>query len=110
MENFVVNTGIVLTYILLGICVAAMLIFALIKIAKNFESSRNSIIGLGILLVIFFISYFSYSGDDWVTYKASLDVTQNVSKLVSASMTTFGILAAISILAIVYAELNKLFK
>ncbi|TVQ78586.1 MAG: hypothetical protein EA358_04890 [Flavobacteriales bacterium] len=109
MEKFG-NFGIILTYIMIGISVAIIVGFALIKVVTDFQKSKNSIIGLVIMLVIFLIAYATSSGADYVNYKADMGITESTSRMVGAGLVTFFIIGAAAVIAIIYAELSKALK
>ena len=102
--------GIIVSYILIGISVAIIIGFAVIKVASDFSKSKNSIIGLVALVLIFIIAYATSSGADYINYKADMGITESTSKLVNAGLVTFLIVGAIAIVSILYAEINKALK
>jgi hypothetical protein len=109
MEKFG-NFGLVLTYILIGISVAIIIGFALVKVVTDFQKSKNSIAGLGIMLVIFLIAYATSSGADYVNYKADMGITEGTSRMVGAGLVTFFIIGAAAIVSIIFAEVSKALK
>lgn len=109
IENLA-GPAIVLTYIMIIISVAVIIGFAAVKVATNFKQSQNTIIGVVLMLLIFFISYSASSGADYVQYKAEMGITENTSKLVNAGLVTFLITAGIAIVSILYAEISKAIK
>lgn len=105
-----VDFGIILTYIMIGICVAAIVSFALAKVFTHFSKVKNAIIGIGVLVVIFVIGYAIADGSDYVNFPASMGITEGKSKMVATGLTTFYVLAFLSVLSIVYVEVSKIFK
>ena len=102
--------AIILTYIMIGVSVAIIVGFAAVKVATNFKQSQNTIIGMVLMLLIFFVSYSASSGADYLQYKAEMGITETTSKLVNAGLITFLITAGIAIVSILYAEISKAIK
>ncbi|GCD77953.1 hypothetical protein JCM31826_14350 [Thermaurantimonas aggregans] len=105
-----IDTGIILTYIMIGICVAAIVGFAVSKVFTHFSKVKNALIGIAVLLVIFLIGYSIADGSDYVNYPASMGITEAKSKMVGTGLTTFYVLALLSVLSILYVEVSKIFK
>ncbi len=110
MIESLAGPAIVLTYIMIIISVAVIIGFAAVKVATNFKQSQNTIIGVVLMLLIFFISYSASSGADYIQYKAEMGITETKSKLVNAGLVTFLITAGIAIVSILYAEISKAIK
>ncbi|MCC5917077.1 MAG: hypothetical protein JJU02_07090 [Cryomorphaceae bacterium] len=102
--------GIGLAYLLIGVSVAIILGFAVVKVVSDFNKSKNSIIGLIAMVLIFYISYAASSGADYVTYKADMNITETTSKLVNAGLVTFLIIGGIAVVSILYVEVGKMIR
>jgi len=96
-----VDVGLFIAYILIGVCVLAAVGMPLMRAMGDPESLKKMGIGVGALLVVFLISYFTASGEP--VGEASATTT----KLVGAGLTTFYILAIAAIAGIVYTEVTK---
>ncbi|GAB4238987.1 MAG: hypothetical protein Tsb0034_14920 [Ekhidna sp.] len=96
-----IDVGLFLAYILIGVCVLAAVGMPLMKVAGDPESMKKMGIGVGALLVVFLVSFFTASGE------ATGDETATTVKLVGAGLTTFYILAIGAIAGIVYTEIKK---
>jgi uncharacterized membrane protein (Fun14 family) len=105
-----IDFGITLTYILIGICVATIVGFAISKVFTHFSKVKNALIGIAVLLIISLAGYTSADGSDYVNYPASMNITEVTSKMVATGLTTFYILTLLSIVAILYVEVSKIFK
>lgn len=105
-----IDFGITLTYIMIGVCVVSILGFAIAKVFTHVSKVKNALIGIAILLIIFFIGYTIADGSDYVNYPASMHITEGKSKMVGTGLTTFYALALLSVLSIVYVEVSKIFK
>ncbi len=96
-----VDVGLFLSYILIGVCVLAAVGMPLLKAFGDPESLKKMGIGVGALILVFLISYFTASGDN------SGDASENTAKLVGAGLTTFYILVIATIGGIIYTEIKK---
>lgn len=108
METWV-NIGIYGSYVLIGICVVGILAFSLINILKNPTAAKSALVGLVGVALILGISYAMSTGDDANTLFAAKNVDEGTSRLVGMGLTSFYILAALTILAILYVEVSRLF-
>ena len=105
-----VQFGLVLTYVFIGLCVLGMVGFAVQKAITHFAKVKNALVGIAILLVIFLIGYGVSSGADYVNYPAAMGVTESKSRMVGMGLTTFIVLGAIAIGSIIFAEVSRIFK
>lgn len=96
-----VDIGLFISYILIGVCVLAAVGMPLVKAFGDPESLKKMGMGVGALLVVFLISYFTASGE------SSGEVSASTAKMVGAGLTTFYILAAGAIIGIIYTEFKK---
>lgn len=96
-----VDVGLFIAYILIGVCVLAAVGMPLSKAIGDPESLKKMGVGVGGVLVVFLISFFISSGEN------SGDVSETTAKLVGAGLTTFYILAIGAITGIVYTEIKK---
>jgi hypothetical protein len=104
MSEGLVNTGIIIAYVLLGLAALAVIAFAVFQLVTNFKSARYGLIGLGVLIVIVLISY-SLS-----TSEAYEDAGPAVSQWVGGGIIATYILVAIAFLSAVYTEVSKYFR
>lgn len=99
-----VDVGLFLAYILTGLCVLVAVGMPLVKAFGDPDSLKKMGIGVGALLAVFLISYFTSSGE------AEGDYAESTVKLVGAGIVTFYILAIAAVLGIVYTEIKKAFE
>ncbi len=104
-----IDTGIYITYALIGICVLGILGFSILNIAKNPGGAKSALFGIVGLVVIFVLTYVLSDGSDAALY-ADEGMTESASKSVSMGLGTFYVLTAVAILAIVYVEVSRLFS
>lgn len=105
-----VETGLYITYLLIGICVVGILGFSVMNIAKNPGGAKSALVGIGALALIFIITYVSSDGSDATTVFAEEGITETTSKRVGMGLGTFYVLTAVAILSIIYVEVSRLFS
>ncbi len=99
--NFGISSAVGLTII----AALAMVAFGLFQIVTNFRSSIKGLIGFGVLIVIFLISYSTSSGDC-----NDETISEGACKFISGGLTTMLLLAGFAAFAFVAAEIRNLFK
>ena len=99
-----VDIGLFLAYVLTGLCIIIAIFMPLIKAFGDPKSLKKMGMGIGALLLAFFIAYLTSSGE------AEGGYSERTVKLVGAGIITFYILAIAAILGIVYTEIRKAFK
>lgn len=105
-----IDFGLYATYTLIGICVLAILLFAVTNIAKSPGNAKSALVGIGGLVVVFLITYFTSTGADATTVFADENITEETSRRVGMGLSSFYILAGLAILSILYVEITRLFK
>jgi hypothetical protein len=109
MSESIVNIGLVLTYIMLGIGVLAAVVFPILHMAQNPKSAKGALIGVGFLAVVFGLSY-AIGGSEVTPAMEAMQATASTSKIVSAGLIGFYILFFVSIIAAIYSEVSRFFK
>ena len=109
MESGLINIGLMVTYALIGIAVISVIVLPLIKAIDNPKTLIGTAIGLGVLLVVFGISY-AISGDEVLPRYVAQNVGPGISKFVGGLLTTMYLLFGAAIVGIVYTEVSKAFK
>lgn len=99
-----VDVGLFLAYILIGVCVLTAVGMPLVKAFSDPDSLKKMGIGVGALVVVFLISYFTASGE------AMGGASAGTTKMVGAGLITFYILVIVAIGGIVYTEIKKAFE
>ncbi|QNR25485.1 hypothetical protein [Croceimicrobium hydrocarbonivorans] len=105
-----VDTGLYLTYVLIGVCVIGILGFSVLNIAKNPGGAKSALVGIVGLIVIFGLTYALSDGTDATTTYAKLDITEGTSSRIGMGLGTFYVLTAAAIVAILYSEVSRLFS
>lgn len=104
-------------YILTLICAAVALIFPLVQMAMNPKGSKKSFLLIALVGLVFLISYLVASPElaKFPGYEAFFDAQDNsnpinTSKMIDAGLWATYLLFFLSVGAILWAEVNKLFK
>jgi hypothetical protein len=98
-----------LGYFLVAVAVVAAIVLPLIKSFDNPKSLAAMGAGLLGLAVIFIIAYLLSDSTVLPSY-AKFDITEQGSKLIGASLIMMYLLVGISIIAIAFNEISKIFK
>ncbi|MCO6476930.1 MAG: hypothetical protein J5I94_09945 [Phaeodactylibacter sp.] len=117
-QTSIFNFGLAGAIALAVIAALAMLAFGLFQMVSNFRSSLKGIIGFAILLVIFFVTYSTASGEPSPFIQGAIDkfeeggavFTSNNLKFISGGISTAVALVAIAAAAFIFAEIRNLFK
>ncbi len=105
-----IDTGIYITYALIGICVVGILGFSIVNIAKNPGGAKSAVFGIVGLILVFVLTYVTSDGTDATTVYADEGITEATSKRVGMGLGTFYVLTAVAILSIIYVEVSRLFS
>ena len=104
MNETVIDIGIILTYVLIGLAAAVVILFALFQLITNFKRARAGLIGLGALLLVLFISYLFSTNEPYET------VSPGVSQLIGGGINATMALIGIGLLAAIFTEIYKLIR
>ena len=105
-----VEIGLKFTYLLLAVAIAAALFLPLFKsITTDPGSLVKGGIGLGFILVIYFIGY-ALSGSEVTSSYVEFGVDSNLSKWIGGLLNAMYILMGFALVGIVYTEISKLVK
>jgi hypothetical protein len=111
MSDFLINGGLILTYLMIAGAALAAIVYPVIFLAKNPAKAKSSLIGVGILLVITLISYILASGEimQFPGFE-KFEMTSASTKRVGMGLILFYFLAFGAVGAVIYAEVGKMFK
>ena len=109
------NPGMIITGILIVAATAAAVFFGLFQMLSSPKNSLKAIIGIVVLIGLFFILYSTSSADmDGAIKDTILDpkfsVTENSSKLISGALKTSLILGGGAVLSMILFEIYNIFK
>jgi len=109
MGDFLANNGIIITYILLGIAVFAAVASSVINMIANTKAAVMTLIGVGGLIVIALIAK-GMASDEVTPLYDNFGIDAAASANVGMGLYTFYILSFLTIAAVVYTEISKIFK
>lgn len=98
-----------ITYILILLGAAAALIYGVINVISNPKKNMGAVLGVVAMVLVFAITYYGFA-DDYVAPKHITTVSGTESMLAGAGLMTLYAVAVITIAAVVFAELSRLFK
>jgi hypothetical protein len=106
MSDFITNYGILASYLLLAIAVLGAIGFPILELAKNPKGAKGALIGVGLIVVVFGLSY-ALSSD---VNPSKIEITPGAVKMVDTGLFSFYILALVAVCVTIYAEVSKMFK
>ncbi len=109
MAEIIANYGLYAAYILGALAVILVIVLPLVNAISNPKSLLGSAIGFVIIAVLFFIGW-SISGNEVIPAYAESNITPASSKLIGGALITMYILGGLAIIAIVFSEVNKIFR
>lgn len=109
------NIGLYGAIVLCILCAASIVLFGVYHAVSNPKGAMKFLIGLGVLIVIFFIFY---AMADPVTVEdgklfdviQKFEITEGVNKFISGALSTTLTLAVVAAAAFLLSELRNLFK
>lgn len=108
MSDALINTGLIAAYVLLGLAAIAAIGFSIFHLILNFNKAKNALIGMAILLVVFFIGFSIATSE--VYADVAIPVGEGASKIIGGGIHTTFILIGLAIVAAVFTEVSKLFR
>ena len=103
------DIGLYVGYGLLLLALGAAVILPLINALKSPKDLAKSLMGLGMLVVIFLISY-GIAGSEVTAKYTAQGVGEGGSKLIGGGLTMFYVVFFLAVLGIVFSEINKALK
>ncbi len=104
-----INIGIYITYIMVGFAALAAIGFGIKKIISNTENTKKTLYTIFGLIIVLLISYFTASEEILKSFE-KYEISNSISKNVGMGLITFYILIFSAIVAVLYAEVSKLFS
>ncbi len=104
-----VDVGLYVSYILLGAAIISAIALPLIKSLQSPGQLKKPLLAIAAMLALFAVSY-ALTGSDLTAEQAAKGITETTSKLVGAGLTFFYLIFGISILGLIYSEVNKALK
>lgn len=97
------------TYILLGLAVAALVVFPLYFLITNFGKAKGGLIGLAAILVVIAVAVGLSPADQSAKF-VDAGISPFSSQLIGGGLLTIYILLAAIVVAAAYTEFSKWFK
>ena len=104
-----VDIAFYVTYALLVIGVLAAVVMPLISAFGQPKTLVKTGIGVGALILLYFISY-AISGDEVTAKYLNFDVDATASKFIGGALIMMYLIAGILIVSIIYTEVSRLLK
>jgi hypothetical protein len=104
-----IDIGLYVTYLLFGVSFIAAVVLPAINLSKSPGGLVKSLIGVGGLVVLFFVSY-SLADTSLSLKAASLGETESSVKVIGAGLILFYIVMIVAVIGIAFSEINKALK
>ena len=109
--DIIINIGMFLTYILAFGALASILVFAVFYIIKNFKQAKSSIVGIGVLLLVFILAFIISPADDVpLAFFEKAFANPDMSKLIGSGLISLYIFIAGIFAVIIFTQVFKLIK
>ena len=108
METLI-NIGLILTYLMVGVAALTALGFGVKKMITNTDNAKKTLYAICGLAVILLSSYLIASNEVLTSFE-KYEITATTSKQVGMGLITFYCLILAAIVAVLYAELSKAFS
>jgi len=105
MESLI-NIGIILTYIMVGVGTLIAIGFGIKKMLSNTENTKKTLYTIAGLIAIFLFSYLMASEEVLKSFE-KYEISSATSKQVGMGLISFYILMFGAIAAVLYAEISK---
>lgn len=103
-----IDIGLWISYLLLIAAVVGMLVYSLINMLRDTKKAKGTLIGVGILIGIFLIT-FLISGNELLPKYIDLGISASQSKMIGAGILMVYIMGFATIAIAVFAEFRKIF-
>lgn len=108
METLI-NLGIILTYLMVGLAALAAIGFGVKKMIANTENAKKTLYTIGGLIAVLLFSYLIASDEVLASFE-KYNITESTSKKVGMGLIAFYLLIFGAIASVLYAELSKAFS
>jgi len=105
----VINIGLYVSYVLMGIAMLAAIVLPLINSLDDTSSLIKAGIGVGIVLVLYLISW-AISGNEVIDAYIKWDIGEGISKAIGGALIMMYMLFIVAIGGIIYTEISKAVK
>jgi hypothetical protein len=111
INNGSMNFMFIITYLLLGIAIAASVLFGLMNLLTSKGALKKTLIGVGGLLVVVIISYALANGTDVnleEMAKKGVPTTESTVKTIGMGLNVFFILTIVAVGAMLWSGVKKM--
>ncbi len=105
----IINIGLFVTYALITIALASMVIFPLYQIVTNFQRAKGSLLSALVLIAIIVVAVALSPAEQGLLYE-KYDISPFQAKLIGGGLLATYLLFAGIFLAAIYTEVSKWFK
>ncbi len=105
----VINIGLYVSYVLLGIAILSSIVLPLINSLDDTSALIKAGIGVGIIIVLYGISW-AISGNEVIDLYIKWDIGEGISKAIGGALIMMYILFLVAIAGIIYTEISKTFQ
>ncbi len=109
-QTGIFNFGLGAALLLVIVAAALAILFGIYHIVTNPKGAMKAIIGVGVIVVLFFVLYSMADGSFTENQASKFGITEGISKYVSAALNTGLALGAIVIVAFIVGEVRNFFK
>ena len=103
-----IAAGLWITYIMFFLAVAGMVVFSLINMLSDIKKAKGTLMGIGILVVLFIISY-ALSGDEVLPKYEQLGIDSGSSKMIGGWLILLYIVGVGTFAIAIFSEIRKIF-
>ncbi len=104
-----IDFGMYAAYLFFGVAAVAAIVLPAINLAKSPAGLVKSLMGIGGLAVLFVVAY-ALSGDEVSQKAAAFGITPGTSKMIGAGLVLFYLVLFISLIGVIFSEINKALK
>lgn len=104
-----INIGIYITYLLMGLAIIGAVVFPIVQMAGDIKKAKGALIGIGALLVVFFISY-SLSTAETGLFFQNKGISPTFAKVIGGGLISTYIVFFGAVISIVISEITKWIK
>lgn len=101
-----INIGLYVVYFLLLLSIIGVIVFPVLQMAGDIKSAKGTLVGIGILLVVFVISYALSSPDTGAVY-TKYGISPGLSKVIGAGLIATYITFAGVLIGIIYSQISN---
>jgi hypothetical protein len=103
-----IDAGLWIAYIMFILALAGMAVFSLINMLSDIKKAKGTLVGIGILIVLFIVSY-AISGSEVLPKYEQLGIDSGSSKMIGAWLILLYIVGVSTFALAIVSEFRKLF-